>query len=174
MPRFLRPTNRERKLAAAADQHVPIEDWKLFDIKDISSPARLQKLKELFFNHFRIRLYNGNWISFSTRDHLQPIWRYYINHEYPPLEQMIPYANLELEKLKKENSQSIQATAEGKAAAVATEAEVATEANAATEAEVAAEAKETDSIKAAAAEAKAAAIARNIWQNELTIRVLDL
>lgn len=48
MPRFLRPTNRERKLAAAADQHVPIEDWKLFDIKDISSPARLQKLKELF------------------------------------------------------------------------------------------------------------------------------
>jgi len=148
MSRFPSLTKKEQQEQAK----TRVEDReKPFDVKECRhSNVDLDTIRNLFLTYFGIIRDRGRWYSFSKVEHLQPIWSYYAKGEYPPLEQMIPFANLQLEKLKKEHRQRIQATAEYEARISQRDKE-----NAAAEAKAAAEKKKRKEAKAAA-EVKAA------------------
>ena len=83
MSRFPRLTKKEQQEQAK----TRVEDReKPFDVKECHSAVDLATIVTLFLTYFGIIRGRGRWYSFSKEEHLQPIWRYYANSEYPPLE----------------------------------------------------------------------------------------
>lgn len=99
--------------------------------QDAFDPVLNNLVKYLFFKHFHLTFHHGKWICTDQKaaGRLKLIEPYFRENFYPPIDTMVKYANMELERLKEErNPQAsrcsvctpVDATSNG-AAATATE-----------------------------------------------------
>jgi hypothetical protein len=100
----MRVTKNEDKILRTKKENLA--DLPYFTPEDALAPIWNNLIRDMFFSFFQISFLRGQWVTYGqgAAERIEPIRFYYNLCLYPTIETMVKYANLQLKRLKEEQT----------------------------------------------------------------------
>jgi hypothetical protein len=100
----MRVTKNEDKTLRTKKKNLAVLPY--FTPEDALAPIWNNLIRDMFFSFFKISFLRGQWVTYGqgAAERIEPIRFYYNFSCYPTIETMVKYANLQLKRLKEEQT----------------------------------------------------------------------